>query len=121
MEKREEQKREAQSPARESEHIASETRSGSILRGGRLSSRLGRLVLPAAVQPEVLLGRLADQSLEGGREALRDVAHGVPIIIVVLRIDDIGDLQMIAAGELRSADDHHGHAMLQGEQSDGLV
>src|SRR5260370_4508264 len=84
----------------------------------RLARR--RLVLPAPVQPEVLLRVASNQALEGGRETLGDRPHGVGLAGVLLRPDQVLGHDLVAHrfAHLRSADDQQRHVVLQGQKGD---
>src|SRR5947209_7821430 len=55
-------------------------------------------VLPAPVQPEVLLGKAAYQGLEAGGEALGDLPHGVRRIHVLLDWNDVLNKHAVVHG-----------------------
>ena len=78
---------------------------------------------PAAVDPEVLGGVLADYVFEGFGVALGDVAQRVGLVGPVGGVDDIGDADVEVKGLAAAAGvaDDDGHLVLHGEEGDGFV
>src|SRR5690242_19851703 len=80
-------------------NVAASRRREKLSGGLVLLPALGRLMLPAAMKPEVLLGRLANERLERRRETLGDVLDGAGVAGIILGQDLVGHVDVVLVAD----------------------